>query len=122
MIERAPKNREVCGFLLGFFRDALVEVIGYKEVENLSNNPYEFLMDPRGVLKAYEEARSRGTDLVGLYHTHPGFLATPSHKDLKGMELWPIPWLIIGLLSNDTRAWILCEGLLKELRIRWIQS
>ncbi len=111
----------MCGLLIGFFRDGLVEVLDYREVRNLSNNQHEFFMDPRGVLEVYDEARSRGMDLVGIYHTHPGFPGTPSARDLEGMELWPVPWLIIGLPSGDTRAWILCGGELKRLRILWIE-
>lgn len=93
----------------------MVEVLGYREVRNVSRDPYEFLMDPRGVLEAYEEARSRGLDLVGIYHTHPGLPGIPSAKDLEGMGLWPIPWLILGV-GGDVRAWILC-GSLREVRV-----
>lgn len=119
IIRKAPIDWEVCGFLLGFFQGSLARVTGYREVRNISTKPHEFLMDPRGVLEAYEEARSRGLDLVGIYHTHPRSPGIPSNRDLEGMELWPIPWLIIEMPGGGMRAWILCGSLrvLRELRI-----
>ncbi len=116
ILERAPLDREVCGFLLGLFHGYLVEILDYREVRNISRDPHRFLMDPKGVFEAYSDARSRGVELAGIYHTHPGFPSIPSPRDLEGMELWPIPWLIIGLPEGDLGAWILC-GSLKKLRI-----
>jgi proteasome lid subunit RPN8/RPN11 len=45
-----------------------------------------FYLDPRDYLRADREARARGLDLVGCYHSHPDSPPTPSERDRVGAQ------------------------------------
>lgn len=40
-----------------------------------------FLIDPKDLVKVEKEARDRGLDVVGFYHSHPDHPARPSDYD-----------------------------------------
>ncbi|NTU83558.1 MAG: M67 family metallopeptidase [Chloroflexales bacterium] len=45
-----------------------------------------FYLDPRDYMRADREARSRGLELVGVYHSHPDHPAAPSERDRVGAQ------------------------------------
>ncbi|MFO7170012.1 MAG: M67 family metallopeptidase [Chloroflexota bacterium] len=45
-----------------------------------------FYLEPRDYLRADKEARARGLDIVGCYHSHPDHPAVPSERDRVGAE------------------------------------
>lgn len=45
-----------------------------------------FYLDPRDYLRADREARARGLDVVGCYHSHPDHPAAPSERDRVGAQ------------------------------------
>jgi proteasome lid subunit RPN8/RPN11 len=45
-----------------------------------------FYLDPRDYLRADREARARGLDVVGCYHSHPDHPAEPSERDRVGAQ------------------------------------
>ncbi|MCE4607142.1 MAG: M67 family metallopeptidase [Desulfurococcales archaeon] len=89
------KDRELCGFLLGTDKYRVIF-----PVENISGKPQtEFYMDPQGILAAHKLAENLGLKVMGIYHTHIYGSPEPSSKDLNGMQLWPLPWLIVSKKS-----------------------
>jgi len=89
------KDKELCGFLLGTNKFQVIF-----PVENISDNPcIEFYMDPYGILGAHKLAENLGLNVMGIYHTHIYGSPEPSSKDLNGMKLWPLPWLIVSKKS-----------------------
>ena len=98
------ENSEICGFIIGDSNPSIVF-----PVENQAENPHtEFYMDPSGILAAHTLAENLGLKVKAIYHTHPRGSPDPSKRDLDGMKLWPIPWLIVGrqgckiILPNNT--------------------
>ncbi|MGC9071855.1 MAG: Mov34/MPN/PAD-1 family protein [Acidilobus sp.] len=81
--------------------------------ENLSHSPTEFLANPLDVVAGHNLAEALGLEVEALYHTHPFGAPKPSKKDLEGMALWPIPWLIASPIG--VRAWALSSGSLSEV-------
>lgn len=96
MGERAYPN-EGCGIFLGTFGDE-VEVVEVREGTNLraggdeENLPAEkddrrhsardrYVLDPKDILHAEKDARQRGLEVVGFWHTHPDHPAHPSQYD-----------------------------------------
>jgi proteasome lid subunit RPN8/RPN11 len=73
--EAAPA--ECCGLLIGT-GDTIVEAA---RTTNLANDPNRFEMDPGDHIRARREARARGLDVLGFYHSHPRSPATPSARD-----------------------------------------
>ena len=80
------------------------------ECSNISVNQHvRFTIDPICIYNVYVNARSKGMDIVTLIHSHPA-TPIPSNLDLKGMSMWPIPWIIISIPSGEYRAWIIEEN------------
>jgi proteasome lid subunit RPN8/RPN11 len=96
MGERAYPN-EGCGIFLGTFGDQ-VEVVEVRQGTNLreagveTNLPEEkddrehsardrYVLDPRDIMRAEKDARQRGLEVVGFWHTHPDHPARPSQYD-----------------------------------------
>jgi proteasome lid subunit RPN8/RPN11 len=75
--EAAPD--ECCGLLLG--RDD--EVVEAFRARNIADQPASrFLIDPHDHISGQREARARGLDVLGFYHSHPGSSPEPSARDL----------------------------------------
>jgi proteasome lid subunit RPN8/RPN11 len=81
MGEKAYPN-EGCGILLGTFGSE-VEVVEVREGTNLRQDRARdrYILDPRDILRAEKDARGRGVDVVGFWHTHPDHPAQPSQYD-----------------------------------------
>ena len=65
---------ECCGTMLGRdLDDGRREVVAVLPIENTKgeNRERRFLIEPRAVLEAEKEAKRRGLDVVGIYHSHP---------------------------------------------------
>lgn len=86
---------ECCGIILGNFREeqkTVVEIISTEnawtdEAGKFSPNDTEFsksrrfAIAPQVMLEAQKNARSRQLDIVGIYHSHPDYPASPSEFD-----------------------------------------
>jgi proteasome lid subunit RPN8/RPN11 len=56
------------------------------ETDDPASRRDRFYLDPRDYMRADREARARGLDLVGVYHSHPDYPATPSERDRVGSQ------------------------------------
>ena len=88
---------ECCGFLLGREENGRRIILEIAPLQNAwgdsEMNPYEVrpqdstrnrsLVDPKDYLRVDREARSKGMDIIGFYHSHPDHPARPSEFDLK---------------------------------------
>lgn len=62
----------------------------FVEIQNISKNNYEFIMDPKQLynyLKHY--------NLKAIVHTHKD-ICSPSDFDIYNMKFWDIPWIIVS--------------------------
>jgi proteasome lid subunit RPN8/RPN11 len=70
-----------------------------------------FLIDPLDQLRLEKEARKRGLDVLGYYHSHPDHPARPSNYDRD--HAWPwYSYVIIAVersLPKDLTSWVLAE-------------
>ncbi len=73
-------------------------------------------MDPLSLYRAIKDIEARNLEVVAIFHTHPVDNTFPSIKDLDGMRLWPIPWMIASP-KREISAWILCSDKLFRLPI-----
>jgi len=90
---REASPRECCGLLIGH-ADCVVEAV---RMRNVAENPSRFLLDPKGHIDGRREARQRGLDVVGFYHSHPSSNAQPSATDRAEASYPDHLYLIIGL-------------------------
>ena len=76
---RAAAPNECCGLLLGLGED-IVEAV---RARNIADDPAKrFLIDPADHVAGRRDARQRGLDVVGFYHSHPASPPEPSARDL----------------------------------------
>jgi proteasome lid subunit RPN8/RPN11 len=130
--EREYPN-ECCGMLLGRADGDAKEVSEVVPLKNLrldsaraqellplddpgrESEKNRFLIDPLEQLRVEREARSRGLDVLGYYHSHPDHPARPSNYDRE--HAWP--WYSYVILSvergnaAEMTSWVLSEDRLR---------
>ena len=85
---------ECCGLLLG--RDgAVVEAVRTANVAEDQRS--RFVIDPKDHIDHRREARRRGFDVAGFYHSHPRAAASPSATDRAEASYPDHLYLIVGL-------------------------
>jgi proteasome lid subunit RPN8/RPN11 len=109
-VEAYPE--ECCGVLVGRLPappSPTTEVYEVLVTQNSATDRREerFVIDPRHLLGAQKEARRRGLDVVGYYHSHPDSAATPGYFDRDAA--WPeISYLILAVSERrvtEVRCW-----------------
>jgi len=100
---------EGCGVLLGRDRDGVREVEGIFELDNQREDSRHnrYVISPEQFLRAEQEARATGLDVLGFYHSHPDHPARPSAFDLE--HAWPwYSYVIVSVEQGrvaDMRSW-----------------
>lgn len=100
---------ECCGVLIGDDEDILDAV----PAKNIADRPaVRFLIDPKDHLAALRDARRRGLDVVGFYHSHPRSAAIPSDTDRAEATYPRHLFLIVGLkdATPDLQLYWLLDG------------
>ena len=75
---------ECCGILFGREDGDARIVKSLRPIENARESDeqyHRFLITPEDMMQAEFEARKRGLDIVGFYHSHPDHPARPSDYD-----------------------------------------
>ena len=120
---------ECCGILLGKADGDLKHVTEVVPLTNLRHDPSRaqellplddpgretdknrFLIDPLDQLRVEKDARARGLDVLGYYHSHPDHPARPSIYDRD--HAWPwYSYVIIAVergTPKDLTSWVLAE-------------
>lgn len=120
---------ECCGMMLGRADGDSKEVLEVVPLQNLRHDssraqellPLEdpgreseknrFLIDPLEQLRVEREARERGLDVLGYYHSHPDHPARPSNYDRD--HAWPwYSYVIVSIERGkavDMTSWVLSE-------------
>ena len=92
----ATYPNECCGVMLGSVDDVKVvrQSVALANVARESHRS-RYELAPEDLIQADREARSRGMDLIGIYHSHPDCDAYFSETDLKNS----CPWYSFVVLS-----------------------
>jgi proteasome lid subunit RPN8/RPN11 len=120
---------ECCGILMGTADGAEKRVQAVVPLTNLRTDhevaqrllPLEspgresernrFLIDPREQIRVEKDARARGLEVLGFYHSHPDHPARPSKYDRE--HAWPwYSYLIVSVAKGepgDLTSWVLTE-------------
>ena len=120
---------ECCGALLGKLEGESKRVSEVVALKNLRRDPGQaqqllpvddlareternrFLIDPLEQLRMEKDARSRGLDVLGYYHSHPDHPARPSVYDRE--HAWPwYSYIIVSVergTAKDLTCWVLAE-------------
>jgi len=104
---------EVCGFVYGREHGERREISEVVPVVNEQdhNRARRFLVTPQQFRDAEAHALRTGTELLGIYHSHPDHPAEPSEFDRE--HAWPFySYLIISVRAGrgaELRSWLLRE-------------
>ena len=91
---------ECCGVLVGREatgeEPATVEQVVAADNERADSRHNRYVISPQTLLGAQRDARERGLDIVGYYHSHPDHPARPSEFDRE--HAWPgTSYLIVSV-------------------------
>lgn len=114
------KPLECCGILAGRHGHAW-EI--YK-LPNADQSETRYNADPQALIKAVQEMRRNGTEIMAIYHSHPRWQPIPSQTDLKENHYGEVPRIIVGLLKSppDCRVWRFLDEPLRYEELIWTAS
>lgn len=94
---------ECCGFLLGHLGEPR-RVVESRRARNIApdDRPRRYVIDPLELLRADDDARTKGLDLIGIYHSHPDHPAVPSEFDRSRATSW-YAYLILGITGRTPK-------------------
>lgn len=99
---RATYPIECCGAMLGSKKDGLKHVVLAIPLPNAFDGPREsrYEVHPEDLLAATREARARGLELIGIYHSHPDHDACFSELDLRNSCPW-YSFLVLSVRNGE---------------------
>jgi len=114
------KPLECCGILAG--RQGHAWEI-YK-LPNADQSETRYNADPQALIKAVQEMRRNGTEIMAIYHSHPRWQPIPSQTDLKENHYGEVPRIIVGLLKTppECRVWRFLNEPLRYEELTWAAS
>jgi len=105
---------ECCGLLIGRGN----EVSRVWRAVNVNRSPTTYRVDPRELLRFFEELDVTGEDMVGIYHSHTRSPAYPSVTDVSYARGYPrAAYLIISLADRSApvaRSFRIGDGQITE--------
>lgn len=98
---KAGVPNEVCGILEGTRMDANAQVTAVHPVPNVAQSPQtRYTLDPEEQLAVMEAIETRGTNVVGFYHSHPAGPTNPSATD-EAQATWKgYSYVIVALTGH----------------------
>lgn len=104
----AEAPRECCGLLIGTDTE-IVEAVAARNLAEPAETRY--LVDPRDHLRAIRDARRRGLQVIGAYHSHPRSAAAPSVTDAaEGFAHFLFVIAGLGAERAEVTAWVWADG------------
>lgn len=103
----ADYPHECGGLLLGHLNGELKTVVERLRMENTAAEETRHdrvLIDPRALMLAERNARKKGLDVIGYYHSHPDDEAIPSQFDLDhALPVWS--YIIVSVRERIVVDW-----------------
>ena len=93
--EAAPA--ECCGLLLGHAAE-ITEAVRTRNVAGQERS--RFVIDPKDHIDGRRDARQRGVEVIGFYHSHPCSPASPSETDRAEASYPGHLYLIVSLADS----------------------
>lgn len=113
---RAEAPLEACGLLTG--RGTSVERV--HAMKNADESPVSYRLDPEEQYRVFVETEEDGSELIGIYHSHPKSDAYPSSRDID-MAYYPeAVYVIVSLAGGgaaDVRGFRIRDGTIEEDQI-----
>ena len=103
---------EICGLLTGTYSTTGWTITGARQVGNINTerSADRFQLDPAGYQQVDRELRGSGSEIIGVFHSHPDCPAKPSPTDLE--NAWE--GFLYPIIS-------VCEGRVEAIHV-WVLS
>lgn len=104
---------EGCGVLIGRAAGSvkMVEDVHPTENARLDSRHNRYLISPDDILQLERQARTRGHEVIGFFHSHPDHEAKPSTYDRD--HAWPwYSYIIVSVTGGkalEVRSWVLTD-------------
>jgi proteasome lid subunit RPN8/RPN11 len=98
---QASYPNECCGILIGRVEGALRTALEARPASNINveRSRDRYLMDPKDQLAAEKDARARGLQVIGYYHSHPDHGAYASSTD--SAQSWEnLSYFIVSVMKG----------------------
>ncbi len=92
---------EACGLLAGEINDDIKTVKKVYLLTNVDNSKEHFSMDPKEQLQAVKDARNKGYEMLGNFHSHPESPSRPSEEDKRLAYDSKAEYLILSLMDSE---------------------
>jgi proteasome lid subunit RPN8/RPN11 len=89
---------------------------------NLHSSPTRYLVDPADHFAAIRNGRQAGLTVVGAYHSHPASAAAPSPSDEREATDPYFLYLIVSLVTAETRAFRIVDARMQEVPLRVVSD
>ena len=113
---RSAYPKEACGILAGAVAQRLTPndqrrvVVAVYPMRNVEDSPIGYSMDPKEQLAVEKQMRTRGQNMLGIYHSHTASEAYPSSVDVSLAISPDVSYVLIAL--KDQR-----QPIMKSYRI-----
>jgi proteasome lid subunit RPN8/RPN11 len=102
---------EACGVLLGNKVAEECAVATVIPCRNVASDPSRrYCIDPVELIRVQRQARERGLEVVGFYHSHPDHAARPSQTDIEDAHWIGYSYVITRVgrgKATETRSFLL---------------
>jgi proteasome lid subunit RPN8/RPN11 len=111
---QAAYPNECCGAMLGSADNDRKTVVCSLALDNVyeGSQRARFELRPMDLIRVETEARERGLDLLGFYHSHPDCDAYFSETDLKSTPPWPFSYVVLSIRNaqfDHANSWFNIE-------------
>jgi proteasome lid subunit RPN8/RPN11 len=100
------KPNESCALLFGKKDNDKITIWEIYPAENIEKSPINFTISNEQLIQGYKIAEDKGLDVIGIFHSHPDSEPYPSETDKKFMEINPVAWVILSLVTNEFKAYM----------------
>lgn len=98
---RTAVPREACGLLGGYTAGTRTYVLTAHRAPNAAETPrLRYRIDPRVQYDLMDGIESAGSEMVGIYHSHPAGPPSPSAEDLATATWEDYPYVIVSLAGG----------------------
>ncbi|MCX7798568.1 MAG: M67 family metallopeptidase [Melioribacter sp.] len=104
---------EACGYLVGN-DDTVIDII---RMTNVDKSNEHFTFDPKEQFQALKYARSKGANLIAVYHSHPNTPARMSQEDIKFANDTTMKYLIYSVSEGKLK----CFSVDKEKKVTEVE-
>lgn len=102
---------EACGILVGQRAGEERRVMQVVACRNsATDSSHRYIIEPVELIRVQKQARAKGLEIIGFYHSHPDHPALPSPSDLEDAHWIGCSYLITSVVQSkslETRSFFL---------------